>query len=171
MQDMEKMWHHGFFNEVQMTPEDCPILLSETPGNSKKNREDLIQVMFEKFNVASFYLALQQVLALFASGKTTGVVLDSGYSLTSTVPIYEGFALSHAIQKMGLAGKHLTEYLMELMKEDGVYFSNSGEEAARSNAKDTKEKVCYVAGDFEGSLKEFSEYPNKSITHKLPDGN
>ena len=76
--------------------------------------------------MSSFYLALQQVLALFASGKTTGVVLDSGYSLTSTVPIYEGFALSHAIQKMNLAGKHLTDYLMDLMKEDGIYFSNSG---------------------------------------------
>ena len=72
--------------------------------------------MFEKFNVSSFYLALHQVLALYASGKTTGVVLDSGYSLTSTVSIYEGFALSHAIQKMNLAGKHLTSYLMDLMK-------------------------------------------------------
>ena len=75
-----------------------------------------MQLMFEKFNVSSFYLALHQVLALYASGKTTGVVLDSGYSLTSTVPIYEGFDLSHAIQKMNLAGKHLTEYLLDLMK-------------------------------------------------------
>ena len=96
-----------------------------------------MQCMFEKFNVSSFYLALQQVLALYASGKTTGVVLDSGYSLTSTVPIYEGFALSHAIQKMNLAGKHLTDYLMELMKEENIFFSNI-EETARSNARDTK---------------------------------
>ena len=64
--------------------------------------------MFEKFQVSSFYLALQQVLSLYASGKTTGVVVDSGYSLTSTVPIYEGFALSHAIQKINMAGSHLT---------------------------------------------------------------
>ena len=81
-------------------------------------------MMFEKFQVSSFYLALQQVLALFASGKTTGVVLDSGYSTTSAVPIYEGFALSHAIQKMNLAGKHLTDYLITLMKEEGTSFSN-----------------------------------------------
>ena len=121
---MEKMWHHGFFNELQMSPEDSPILLTETPGNTKKSRENLIQLMFEKFQVSSFYLGLQQVLALFASGKTTGIVVDSGYSLTSTVPIYEGFALSHAIQKMNLAGRHLTDYLMSLMKEEGVSFSN-----------------------------------------------
>jgi len=121
---MYKMWHHGFINELQMTPEDSPILMTEPPGNTKKNREILIEMMFEKFQVSSFYLALQQVLALFASGKTTGVVLDSGYSMTSTVPIYEGFALSHAIQKMNLAGKHLTEYLIGLMKEEGTLFSN-----------------------------------------------
>lgn len=72
--------------------------------------------MFEKFNVSSFYLALQQVLSLYASGKTTGVVVDSGYALTSTVPIYEGFALSHATQQINLAGAHLTDYLMNLMK-------------------------------------------------------
>lgn len=77
------------------------------------------------------------MLALFASGKTTGVVLDSGYSLTSTVPIYEGFALSHAIQKMNLAGRHLTDYLISLMKEDSISFSNI-EETAKQNAKDTK---------------------------------
>ena len=126
--------------------------------------------MFEKFNVSSFYLALQQVLSLYASAKTTGVVVDSGYSSTSTVPIYEGFALPHAIQQIPLAGIHLTDYLMSLMKEDGVLFSNI-EETAKTNAKDTKEKVCYVATDFEGSLKEYTENPNKCVNHKLPDGN
>lgn len=74
--------------------------------------------------MSSFYLALQQVLSLYASGKTTGVVVDSGYALTSTVPIYEGFALSHATQQIALAGVNLTDYLMSLMKEEGVTFSN-----------------------------------------------
>jgi len=89
------------------------------------------------------------VLALYASGKTTGVVLDSGYSLTCTVPIYEGFALSHAIQKMNLAGRHLTDYLIELMKEDKQYFAKTEDtDTAKFNARDTKEKLCYVATDF-----------------------
>ena len=102
------MWHYGFITELQMSPEDSHILLTDTPGNSKRNRETMAQIMFEKFNVSSFYLALQQVLSLYASGKTTGVVADSGYSLTSTVPIYEGFALSHATQQINLAGANLT---------------------------------------------------------------
>lgn len=80
--------------------------------------------MFEKFQVSSFYLALQQVLALYSTGKTTGVVLGSGYTNTSAVPIFEGFALSHAIQKINLGGKQLTDYLISLMKEDNFSFSN-----------------------------------------------
>jgi centractin len=60
--------------------------------------------MFEKFQVSSFYLALQQVLALYSTGKTTGVILNSGYGMTSAVPVFEGFALSHAIQKINLGG-------------------------------------------------------------------
>lgn len=84
----------------------------------------LIEIMFEKFQVSSFYLALQQVLSLYSTGKTTGVVLGSGYTMTSAVPIFEGFALSHAIQKINLGGKQLTDYLITLMKEDAVSFSN-----------------------------------------------
>ena len=80
--------------------------------------------MFEKFQVSSFYLALQQVLALYSTGKTTGVVLGSGYGLTSAVPVFEGFALSHAIQKINFGGRQLTDYLISLMNEDGVSFSN-----------------------------------------------
>ncbi len=76
----------------------------------------LIEIMFEKFQVSSFYLALQQVLSLYSTGKTTGVVLNSGYGTTSAVPIFEGFALSHAIQKINLGGKQLTDYLVTLMK-------------------------------------------------------
>lgn len=98
--------------------------MTEPPGNPKKSREMLIEIMFEKFQVSSFYVAMQQVLSLYSTGKTTGVVLNSGYGMTSAVPIFEGFALSHAIQKINLGGKQLTEYLISLMKEDGTLFSN-----------------------------------------------
>lgn len=83
--------------------------------------------MFETFSVPSFYLAIQAVLSLYSSGKTTGLVLDAGDGVTHTVPIYEGYALPHAIERNDLAGRDLTEYLKKLLNEEGSSLTSSAE--------------------------------------------
>merc|ERR1712063_139027 len=76
--DMEKIWHHTFYNELRIAPEEDPILLTEAPMNPKSNREKMISMMFETFQAPASYIQIQAILSLYSSGRTTGIVMDSG---------------------------------------------------------------------------------------------
>eukprot|EP01126_Amoeba_proteus_P057655 TRINITY_DN734_c0_g1_i5.p1 TRINITY_DN734_c0_g1~~TRINITY_DN734_c0_g1_i5.p1 ORF type:complete len:303 (-),score=61.92 TRINITY_DN734_c0_g1_i5:173-1081(-) len=137
------------FYELSVNPEEHPLLLTEPPLNPKKNREDIAEVMFESFNIPFLYIAVQAVLSLYASGRTTGVVCDIGDGVCHTVPIYEGYSLPHAVSRLDLAGRDLTEYCMRLLTERGHAFTTSAE---REIVRDLKEKLSYVALDYEDEM-------------------
>jgi len=164
--DMESIWSYTY-DQLRVESQDFPVLLTEAPLNPKFNRERMLQIMFETFNVPCLYVAVQAVMALYSTGRTTGTVFDCGDGVSHTVPVYEGYWLPHATQRMNLAGRDLTRYMNRILTERGYSFTTTAE---MEIIRDIKEKLAYVALDFEREL-EKSETSNKcEELYMLPDG-
>ncbi|KAH3763935.1 Actin 5C [Pelomyxa schiedti] len=176
--DMITLWRHTFYKELRISPESRNILLTDTPFGPKSNRELMCQHMFEDFGVPGMYIAIQAVLSVYSSGHSTAFVMDIGHGVTHAVPVYLGYAPPAAMMRMNVAGWDLNEYLSRMLCERGYTFTTT---AQREIVQDIKERMCYVASDYEAELL----YPigppryrygmsssdeQESATYKLPDG-
>ncbi|KAL2081877.1 hypothetical protein ACEWY4_021695 [Coilia grayii] len=163
--DMEMIWSHTF-RQLGVEPEEHPVLLTEAALNPKENRQRMVELMFEAFGVPLTYVAMQAVLALYAAGRTTGVVFDSGDGVSHSVPVFEGYCLSHAVQRFTLAGVDVTQHLRKLLQEQGVSMCTSAEQEI---VRDMKERHCYVALDYEAELARGGA-SSSPVYYTLPDG-
>eukprot|EP00794_Sanderia_malayensis_P020169 gene20169-22144_t len=164
---LEKLWDHVLLQQLRIDPSEHPMMLTEAPLNPKKNRERMLEIMMETYQVPAFYIAIQAVLSLYITGKTTGIVVDSGDGVTHIVPVYDGYSLPHATERMNVAGRDMTEYLMRIFAERGYSFTTSAE---KEICKDIKEKLCYVAEDFDASTAAFETRSDGIKPYMLPDG-
>jgi len=160
---MEKMWEYTF-QQLGVEPEDKKVLLTEPPHNPKENKENMAEIMFEKFMVGSLHVGMQAVMSLYAVGKTTGVVLDIGDGVAHTVPVSEGFIIPNNIKRLDLAGRDLTGYLAVLLSQRELNFTTGAEMRTVSKIK---EETSYVALDYEKELEKEPEELSKEF--ELPD--
>ena len=116
---LERLLEHIFTNELGVKTTSMNLLMTDAPGNSKDNKKQLCDLMFEKFKIASFSLQNTAVLSLFSTGTTTGLVTESGQGISYAVPVFEGYALPHAIHRMDIAGQDVTEKLMREIQGGG----------------------------------------------------
>ncbi|XP_052755266.1 alpha-centractin [Achroia grisella] len=162
--DMERVWNYIYSKDQLSTfSEEHPVLLTEAPLNPRRNREKAAEVFFETFNVPALFLSMQAVLSLYATGRTTGVVLDSGDGVTHAVPIYEGFAMPHSIMRVDVAGRDVTRYLRLVLRKEGVNLRTSAE---LEIVKSIKERACYLSPN---PLKE-ETLDTERAQYTLPDG-
>ena len=169
--DMEKIWSYVYDEGLKTLSEDHPVLLTEPPLNPRSNRDTAAQILFETFNVPALYTSIQAVLSLYASGRTTGVVLDAGDGVSHAVPVYQGFTVPSSIRRIDVAGRDVTEYMQTLLRKSGYIFHTSAEKEV---VRLIKEAVTYVAKDPRKEEKEWAAAKldqSRIAEYVLPDGN
>lgn len=120
MERMENLWHHIFETELNLDPKNINVLLTDSPCNRKENKQMIAEILFNKFQVESLTIMNTSVLSLFSTGKTSGLVVECGEGCSYSVPVFEGYALPHAINKIDLAGKDITDQLTKKLLEMNI---------------------------------------------------
>ncbi|ODN79737.1 actin-2 [Cryptococcus amylolentus CBS 6039] len=162
--DMERIWGWVYGEGLKALSEEHPVLLTEAPLNPRQNRDIAAQIFFETFNVPAFFTSVQAVLSLYSSGRTTGIVLDSGDGVTHAVPVFEGFSMPHAVRRIDLAGRDITDHLQLLLRKSGHNLHTSAEKEV---VRTIKEKTCYLAMN---PAKEEKDQGGAWEEFRLPDG-
>ena len=165
---MERFWEYCFYKMLKINPSEHTVILTETALNTKENKNKIMEIMFEVFNVPAVYIGMQAVLSLYATGRMTGCVINSGESVTDIVPICENYVNDQAIQKIELAGQDITKFLQKLMRQAGYPLITEQEKRVLI---DIKENECYIAADFEEEITIAKDISKIQKEHLMPDGN
>lgn len=165
--DMQQLWDYTFYEKMKIDPTGRKILLTEPPMNPLKNRETMCEVMFERYNFGGVYVAIQAVLALYAQGLSSGVVVDSGDGVTHIVPVYESTVLNHLTRRLDVAGRDVTRNLIALLLRRGYALNRT---ADFETVRQIKEKLCYVSYDLELDQRLSEDTTVLVESYTLPDG-
>ncbi|KAF2757727.1 actin-like protein 2 [Pseudovirgaria hyperparasitica] len=166
-EDMQHLWDFTFFEKLRINPQGRKILLTEPPMNPVRNREQMAEVMFERYDFGGVYVAIQAVLALYAQGLSSGVVVDSGDGVTHIVPVYESTVLNHLTRRLDVAGRDITRNLIALLLRRGYALNRT---ADFETVRQIKEKLCYVSYDLELDQRLSEETTTLVESYTLPDG-
>ncbi|EAU85522.1 actin binding protein [Coprinopsis cinerea okayama7 len=165
---MERYWEQTIFKYLRAEPEDHYFLLTEPPLNPPENREQTAEIFFESFNIKGLYIAVQAVLALAASWSSnrvtdrslTGTVIDSGDGVTHVIPVAEGYVIGSAIKHIPIAGRDISQFVLNLMRERGEMTTVPPEDQLRV-ANKVKENYTYVCQDIVREFRKYDEEPYK----------
>jgi len=169
-EEYEKLLHFTFEKELYTNIEEIsiPVVISESPSTTKKERSKVAEILFEKFHVPALSFVNSATLNLFCSGRVNGISVDVGGGVSHVVPIFEGFALPHATVRMECAGQDITQNLKHILASRGLPISSD-------TARDLKEKfsLCSLEKDakkLDPWLFSTLEPHMQQADYELPDG-
>eukprot|EP01084_Bolivina_argentea_P079310 143885_1 len=140
--DMIQLWQYLYDDILQIDTKQHPLLITEAPKNPISNRIRIAQIHLEFFESPSIYFVPPSVLALYATGRLSGCVLDSGHGVSTCVPIVDGYAIPHAITRMDIGGLDITQYLGHILRKCGDYNFRTSSEL--QTVRIIKEKECIL---------------------------
>ncbi|CAL8121944.1 unnamed protein product [Orchesella dallaii] len=158
-EDMETIWRHAIQDNLHINPEESSILMTEPMGNPKPAREKIGEILFESLNFNAISIATAPILPMYAAGRTTGIVLDVGDGITQVVPVWGGYPITQAMERVDFGGRDITQ-LFSREQQD-----RNDIKMPHEVFKLLKEKTCHVVLDY-NQAKESS-----SVTkYQLPNG-
>ena len=166
-EDLYRLWEYTLTEKLHIQDlSDKKIIVTEAPLNPLENKQKIFEILFEKLGVGAVNIEPQAKCSLFAEGIDTGIVLDSGDGVTHCIPVSDGNILKYSIERMDIAGRHITEYLCRLLQKKGYAFNSS---ADFEFVRELKEKYCFVSNDIESDRKLERETSYYNSYHLLPD--
>jgi actin beta/gamma 1 len=165
--DITKIWGHLFNNALKVDPAEHPVLMTESPQNTRQARESMVEILMEKFKVPAFYCTCPEILSLYSAGLTTGTVIDSGETVTDILPVFECFAMTHVQTRLEIGGRQLNGFLKKLLMQSGIDLEQANEPDI---LRDIKEKHCYVAMDLDAEFQKIEHVNQLERQFPLPSG-
>lgn len=163
--DLELIYQYCFA-KLDVTAAQQPILIAEHASTPDTDREKLTELMFEKFNIPLLSAVSQAALALYATGRTTGIALDSGHTQTQCVAVNQGRVMPDIIlDTEKLTGLSMNSHLQNVFFNERDYVFGSGLDEKKV-IQEIKEKLCCVALNYKLEI----QSKRKEIEFKLPDG-
>jgi len=163
--DLEKVWHCAYYNYLRVNPADHPVVLSEAPFNPKSNREKIVDIMFQKFEVPQVYICARELLSLYAADSVTGIVYQCGHAVSHVVPVFDGFVISHAMFRIDIAGRDIEDYWIKLLEDK---YPRCKSIRNRESVREMKESFGFIALDLDQEMGKIDVLEIKN--YELDDG-
>ncbi|CAD8078966.1 unnamed protein product [Paramecium primaurelia] len=170
VESMKEFWQYILEDGLQISElQQVNLLIIDQVKNSKEYKSKLAEVFFDYLKVQSVLFMNSASLSLFSTGLVSGLSIELGHAVNTVVPIYQGFPIMHALEFSHISGAEITQCLENDLKAYELLLDKFSEEEKLWIIKDIKEKMCYIASDYEMQINSEDNFTEEERSYELPD--